>query len=418
MLTVWLIVVIVHPYFQFPEAFIEIIKELCLKESGQKTEKEFIRAISPEVAKLSDLFNHRTPESAIASTLTSPHYPLAYLAYFLPSNFFKIACLLLDLFKIKELQPSGSRGDGDDEKRPLKVLDLGAGPGTSALGLLDFCSRFPLPFFEGREIDYLAVDQDHRQLYYSTLLFNQYYRHLEPSLAAKKISFNYQISLKKVQMKPVEGGAKFDFILAGNLFNEIKRAGHSTESLAGWAKGLIDQLTPDGFLLIIEPALRKTSRDLLSFRNLTASQKIASVIAPCLHQGPCPIMEPGGSEKDWCHQEREWIPPEWVNRMDEAIGNRKETLKYSFLILSPPTRLPVHPSIRWRAVSQPIVSKGKMEFFLCNEQGRRRFYRVNREKSEANACFSEISRGDLVEIEPSDGSNGTRIGPSWQIKTC
>ncbi|MBI1820170.1 MAG: hypothetical protein HY036_06400 [Nitrospirae bacterium] len=406
-----------HPYFLFPQPVIQIIEELCLKESGQKTKKEFIHKISPEISKLSEIFNQRSHSHVLGSTLHSSHYPLAYIAYFLPSNFFKVSYLLLDFFQVTEALNFNSWKGNDQNPQPIRVLDLGSGPGTNVLSFLDFCGRFPIPFFENQKIDFLAVDQDSRQLGYSTALFSRYREILEPILISRNISFEYKVVQKKINLKRLDFKGNFDFIFMGNLLNEMKQNGHSSEALADWVQTLIAQLAPRGLIFIIEPALRKTSRDLLSLRNLISDKRTASVIAPCLHQGPCPIMTPEGSEKDWCHQEKEWEAPDWIHQIDGQIGNRKDSLKYSYLILTSPDCQPVHPAILWRAVSEVLSTKGKNELFLCNESGRRRFYLLNKEKSSTNQSFLEIKRGELVEIKAENPLNGTRVFPDWKIRS-
>ncbi|MHB8483908.1 MAG: small ribosomal subunit Rsm22 family protein [Nitrospiria bacterium] len=405
-----------HPYFQFPQPLIQIIEYLCLKESGQKNREDFVYKFSPEISKLSDIFNQRTLSNTLGSTLQSSYYPLAYIAYFLPSNFFKVPYLFLDLFQATGAAHFSSWKGGNQNSLTVSVLDLGAGPGTNVLSFLDFCGRFPLPFFENQKIDYLAVDQDGRQLSYSTVLFSRYHEISEPSLIRRGISFEYRVSQKKINVKSIDFKEEFDFIFIGNLLNEMKQNGHSPEALAAWIKSMVARLTPRGTIFIIEPALRKTSRDLLEIRNLIAAEGAASVIAPCLHQGPCPIMTPEGSIKDWCHQEKEWEAPEWIHQIDRQIGNRKDALKYSYLILTSPEWKPNHPPLLWRTVSEVLSTKGKNELFLCNASGRLRFYLLNKEENSANRSFSKIKRGELVEIKGKKPLTGTRVLPDWEIR--
>ncbi len=406
-----------HPYFQFPEPLIKIIEAFCLKETGYQTPDEFIKKFSPEIAKVSDLFNQKNGSGNIASTLSSPHFPTAYIAYFLPSNFFKIVALILDFHHASPSHPLFSRQEEASSDRPFRVLDLGAGPGTNGLGLLDFSARFSEPYFKNRQIEYLAVDQDLRQLRNFSLLFSSYFQTLEPALSQRGIRFKIQTIQKKISTKPPALDGKFDLIILGNLLNEMIQSGQTLSSLSEWVKNIMNnQLTSGGAVFIIEPALRKASRNLLALRDFIALQKKGSIRAPCLHQQPCPIMGPQGSEKDWCHQEKEWEAPGWIQRIDQEIGNRKDALKYSYLILSHPETVPVHPSFRWRVVSEVMESKGKKEAFLCNETGRTRFYLLDRECSESNHLFSTVKRGEIVEITRPEKLEGTRILPDWRVK--
>jgi ribosomal protein RSM22 (predicted rRNA methylase) len=405
-----------HPYFQFPEPLIKIIETFCLKETGYQSTDDFIKNFSPEIAKVSDLFNQRTGSDNIASTLSYPHFPIAYIAYFLPANFFKIAALILDFHRAAPFHPFFSRQEEASSERPFRVLDLGAGPGTNGLGLLDFMARFSEPFFKNRQIEYLAVDQDPRQLRNFSLLFSIYFPTLEAALSKRGIQFKIQTVQKKISTKQTASDGKFDLIILGNLLNEMIQNGQSISSLSEWVKNIMNnKLTSVGALFIIEPALRKASRNLLALRDLLALQKKGSIAAPCLHQQPCPIMGTQGSEKDWCHQEKEWAAPEWIQQIDREIGNRKDAFKYSYLILSDPETVPEHPPFRWRVVSEVMETKGKKEAFLCNETGRTRFYLLDREVSDSNHFFSTVKRGEIVEITGPERLEGTRILPDWRV---
>lgn len=405
-----------HPYFKFPEPLIKLIEAFCIKEAGFQTADDFIKKFSPEIGKVSDLFNQKTGSHDLASTLSSPHFPIAYIAYFLPSNFFKIAALILDLQKVSPFHPLLSGQGKAFSEKPFRVLDLGAGPGTNGLGLLDFSARYSHPFFKNRIIEYFAVDQDSRHLRNFSLLFSNYFKKVEAALSERNIRFNIKAVQKKISTNETPSEEKFDLIILGNIINEMIQNGKKLFSIAEWVINIMNnQLSSGGAIFIIEPALKKTSRNILSLRDILALQKKGSIIAPCLHQQPCPIMGPLGSEKDWCHQEKEWEAPGWIEQIDQEIGKRKDALKYSYLILSDPKPLPAYPSFRWRAVSEIIETKGKKEAFFCNERGRIRFYLLDRECSESNHLFSAIKRGDLVEITGMERLEGTRILPDWRV---
>ncbi|MBI3595088.1 MAG: hypothetical protein HY200_09030 [Nitrospirae bacterium] len=405
-----------QPYFEFPESFIKIIETLSLRESGHHRTEDFLKKVSPEIGRLSDLFNQKRGASPLSTTLTSGEYPLAYLSYFLPSNLFKLPAILLDFKRSHSNHPFFLEDSETALKNPFRILDLGAGPGTHGLGLLDFCGRHPEPFLRNRTVEYLAVDQDSRMLGYLKQLFSQYTRFLETVLAERAIRFIPRTIQEKVTTKFSESTGGFEMIILGNLLNEMIENGDSLSALSEWIRNLMTLLTPEGIIFVIEPALRKTSRNLLALRNLIVMQDSASIIAPCLHQHPCPIMEPQGSEKDWCHQEKEWGAPAWIQNIDQRIGLKKDALKYSYLILSRPGKAPHHSSQQWRMVSEIMTTKGKKEAFLCNESGRLRFYLLNREVRTSNQIFRDLKRGDLISIDRPDDLPGTRILPLWRVK--
>ena len=62
--------------------------------------------------------------------LDDPVHASAYLSYFLPVNLSKVQVLLDELLE--------NNGMDEASDRPMTVLDLGCGPGTGALALLDW----------------------------------------------------------------------------------------------------------------------------------------------------------------------------------------------------------------------------------------------------------------------------------------
>lgn len=401
-------------YFRFPESFISLLESVCLVESGKPTRHRFFRDIAPVISRLSDRFNRI---GALPEALDGPKGPfygkgehLAYLAYFLPANFFKMSYLLLECLE-------GIKGE-NPLPRKIEVLDLGAGPGTAGLGLLDFAARYPVPYFQNREISIRSVDREREFLRYSETLFCRYRDILAKPLAERSVELRFKTDQRKMPGNFPEDGSRYHFIFAGNLLNELNlnRSVKSLEKIGDWMAELLGLLEPGGRLILFEPALRDTSRDLLFLRNRLAETGRAAILFPCLHQGPCPILAPGGSEKDWCHQEKPWDPPEWISELDALTGKRKDSLKYSGLILCRSGPFVHCAPDEWRVVSEMIVTKGKKELILCNESGRKRFYLLDKEEADQNSEFSSLRRGDKVIITGGEGNGKNRIGPGWKIQ--
>lgn len=85
-------------------------------------------ALAQAVMNLSRLFTTTRP-SLSPRYLDDPAHAAAYLSYFLPVNLSKVQVLLDEL-------PNDSSHETPD--RPMAVLDLGCGPGTGAVALLDW----------------------------------------------------------------------------------------------------------------------------------------------------------------------------------------------------------------------------------------------------------------------------------------
>jgi hypothetical protein len=137
------------------------------------------------------------------------------------------------------------------------------------------------------------------------------------------------------------------------------------------------------------------------------------VFAPCLHAATCPAL---AHEGDWCHEDLEIDLPAWLVAPARAAGLRWQGLTFSYLVL----KNDVGPAAarRLRVISAPIVTKGKIEAFLCGDLGeahggggRIRAVRLDRDRGGDNAAWDELMRGDVLEIEPPPAPASTGGSP-------
>jgi ribosomal protein RSM22 (predicted rRNA methylase) len=213
--------------------------------------------------------------------------------------------------------------------------------------------------------------------------------------------------------KPLPDGP-YDTILAGHLLNELHRGERDPiarrASLVGAA---LRRLAPEGRLILIEPALRETSRDLLALRDRLLADGTAHVHAPCLMQAACPALARDG---DWCHAERVFSPPPEHAQLAEAARIHKDELKMSYLVLGrEPARS--HPADRFRVVSGPLDEKGKLVRIGCGPRGRHRLVLRERDVTAHNAAFESLSRGDVVHIGHTDEKgDGLRLAADAAVE--
>ncbi len=155
------------------------------------------------------------------------------------------------------------------------------------------------------------------------------------------------------------------------------------------------RLAESGSIVILEPALRGPTRELHALRDGLAESAL-DVFAPCLRTGPCPMLE---TERDWCHEDREFVLPPALVPVAKDAGLRFERLTYAYLTLRRDgLRLGDHVQGRGRVVSQPLISKGKRELFVCRDDGRVRLTRLDRHRREGNAEFDLAARGDVLQV--------------------
>jgi SAM-dependent methyltransferase len=308
----------------------------------------------------------------------------AYLAYFLPVNVAKIQSLLREM-----PVPSSERMNREGR---FRVLDLGCGPGTGALAVLDRAASVSAQ--AGVEVEIVAIDRSAQALHDCERLLGRHRRtHANKRATMHAVQGRLPKDLSKV------GQNTFDLIIAANLLNEMLRD-HSqpVSTLSLLLTACASLLAEDGTLLVLDPALRETARTLHHVRDALLGHPAApfTVYSPCLHHRACPALV---KPTDWCHEERPWTPPAFVAAIDREVGFVKDALKFSYLLLRKDGRtiVPREPDC-YRVVSELREMKGEKRAWLCHEGGRPEVGRLNRERSEANAAVEVWHRGAIVRV--------------------
>lgn len=352
---------------------------------GKSYTAEEIEALAPHVLKLSTLLT-KEREAIPASYLADPRLREAYTAYFLPANLHKIHLPLSELDK----HPSGLL-----KKERLQILDIGTGPGTAILGTLDFLIGREAATF----LQFTAVDPVPENLRIAQELFVEALRAAPGRAGMTTIHSSLECRGEKNFAPTLPQGKVFDMIILSNSLNEIAR--NSADRPGARAAMLRNLLTghmaDDGCCVIIEPALRETSRELLQVRDMLLSEGFG-IYSPCLCAAPCPALE---HAKDWCHEDIPWEPPAVIQELDRLTGLRKDSLKFSYMVIRKDrhTLTDLFPAGAWRVVSEPLLSKGKLEMYVCGAGGRKIAMRLDRDRSPANAAFDSLARGSLVAFE-------------------
>jgi ribosomal protein RSM22 (predicted rRNA methylase) len=226
--------------------------------------------------------------------------------------------------------------------RPRRVLDLGAGTGAAGRAVRG-CF--------GEDVELVAVD-----------------RVPGPGILVADV-------LRGVGAAGVSG--RFDLIVSAHLLNELSlNLDGRARLVEGWCRDLLET---DGTCVVIEPALRETSRALLGVRDRLLAAGL-HVEEPCFCQSPCPALQ---RESDWCH-----------DSAGVLVAGRSR-VDFSYLVLRRSGAAAVDPG-RYRVVSDPIKDKGRLRFFVCGVAGRFPLMRLDRDCSAANHALDQARRGDIV----------------------
>ncbi len=305
----------------------------------------------------------------------------AYLLYYSTANMLKPWRPLRELSAARALPVD----------RPLRVLDLGAGPGTAAAGLAALLPELLAVPPSDLHIAITALDAVGANL--------AMYRQVAAEAARMSgCGITVETAIADVGAS-TETGEAFDLVLAMNVVNELPPAKRAR--FLAWSA---EQLGEAGHLLIIEPALRETSRDLLTLRD-AAVQDGWTVCSPCLRQADCPALE---KPTDWCHDDVSWQRPEFIEILDEGMGNIKKSLKYSYLLLNrhgaefTPEGEPARSGQLQRVVSERFDEKGRVWWHMCGREGRQVCQRNHRDRTPGNEPADTVQRYDIIALQDAE----------------
>jgi SAM-dependent methyltransferase len=342
-------------------------------------------ALSAAVAEVSRTYTRRRQslgrgESDVAARC-------ARLRFFLPRDYPKVQGPLAELL----------RAGAVARKRELSILDLGSGPGTTALG----AARMLLDAGVCERVAVTAVDLDGEALALGEALARDLI-----DREGWALSWRSRAEPLSIQHLPrAAGGGHHDLILMGLVLNELDVQRPDEDAAAATRfealQALGRRLAPDGAMVILEPALRTEARMLSRVRDLLAAEPDGPhVFAPCLHRGACPML---ARERDWCHERLPLALPTGLAAVARDAGLRDAQLTYSYLTLTAADRslaeLGGAEEAPLRLVSGPLRSKGKLELLACAAGAPRSLRRLDRRQSDENQLLDALGRGSVIAVQ-------------------
>jgi ribosomal protein RSM22 (predicted rRNA methylase) len=294
--------------------------------------------------------------------------------------FFTVADAMKIAIPLAELAGRGAL----PARRPLRIVDLGAGCGAMSLGI----------------VATLATDATGEAAFEMTLIDRDVDALRIAAAAIRDLSTKRGVvagvttRVADVESTSLPGA---DLVVMGTVLNELDLPARLTvveHALAATAA--------DGAVIIIEPALRETSRALHELRDAIIGAGKAHIFAPCTRKlAPCPML---ANPDDWCHEDRLVELPPRTAELARLTHLRDSGMKFSYLVLRHDAAPLVDAPGAWRVVSAPFTAKGKQEVFGCSDAGRVPLRLLKRNRTEANRAFERAKRGDVIVTEsPVDG---------------
>jgi precorrin-6B methylase 2 len=301
--------------------------------------------------------------------------------------FFTIADAMKVAVPIAELAGRGAL----PARRPLRIVDIGAGCGAMSLGLVAHLS-YDAP--GDAAFDIVAIDQDVDALRIAGAALR--------GLAARR---DIELSVTTRAADVAETSLPHaDIALLGTVLNELP----APERLALVQRALA-AIGPDGSVIAIEPALRETTRNLHEVRDAILTAGAAHVFAPCTRRcAPCPAL---ANPDDWCHEDRSIELPRRTAELARLTHLRDSGMKFSYLVLRhADAPLVEQGGAAWRMVSAPRPAKGKLEIYGCSDAGRVPLRLLKRNRAAANRGVEDARRGDVLVVDAPVESERVEIG--------
>lgn len=267
-----------------------------------------------------------------------------------------------------------------DSKR---VLDYGSGLGCAMWAYALAMQSAGLM----HTVDFTAMDRSKKGLADAEELFKLFVvsKNLPKHNLSIKISDAFDPRTSK-QMESIP--APFDTIICSNMINELIQL--SIPKTLLFLKLLVGKLSPHGQLVIVEPALNQTSRNLTLLRDKLIEKESCYTPLPCGHQGGCPLNK---EPRDWCHFQVDWTPPNLRKRFEKGLDHQSGNLKYSYLVVKKSKDLV--PQKYYRVISDKLYERdGHTAWLLCSDTAKLKLLIPNPEVKAPPYKF--LKRGDLV----------------------
>ncbi len=249
---------------------------------------------------------------------------LAYGLFFFPRTWAMCRFPLNEIIQFRRWLPAL------DAKTPFQILDLGCGTGAASLSAAHGLRQAGL----SNQIEIHAVDHSRGALKQMEALLeagsNQHFANCSLKTEVREL-LNFPPQLKQ---------AHYHLILCSFALNELSASQREFDPVK-WLANLKPSLREGGLVLVIEPALRATARQLQATADHLIHENTYHNWGPYLHDGPCPMLK---GERFWNHECRRWTPPNSLELLNRKLWRSVSELKFSYTALGLNSAPAVHPS--------------------------------------------------------------------------
>ncbi|MEM6823268.1 MAG: small ribosomal subunit Rsm22 family protein [Verrucomicrobiota bacterium] len=341
-----------------------------------------LQKLEPIISRISDVFTWLREED-ISENYRDPLQVVAYGLFFFPQTFCRFSFPIHELVERHQWMPPTDR--------PLRILDLGCGSGAATFS----CIHQLTQYFPGISLSCVGVDQSSENIKFARSLGDSWTQnHATANVQLKWIRQNITGSGFSWERSPFN--QPWDFILMSFSFSEFV-TGLEPDDIHTALFELGNALGDKGICLLTEPALQETSILVETLRDAVASSDFFTVLAPCLHQTPCPALT---GKTFWCHEVRKWKPPQTLATLNTRLHRDIRFLKFSFLsfqrgVLSQSQK---ESPESFRLVSPVSKKAGQLVCKGCAADGRINTYEWLTRHLEKNQIKNQLGleRGDQV----------------------
>ncbi|MFP4521902.1 MAG: small ribosomal subunit Rsm22 family protein [Fibrobacterota bacterium] len=301
----------------------------------------------------------------VSSGYMNKEYLSAYTAYYWPVSFTQFCRIL----------------DGIAGFKPKSMLDFGCGTGAASAAGAAYGAH-SVSLYDRSEKASAEATNILDYIYDGALCI----RKIPPSIPGKTFPFSET--------------KEYDLITAGHVLNEIdpEKGASGTMDTVLWLIGLLSR---QGRIIIVEPALKRTSESLIMLRDMLLDEKDVFIEAPCVYSGKCPVLK--RSSTNTCHGVWDWTPPERIKKSARNMGRTdRDKVKCSYLVLKKGTASAKNKTkgdFSGIVVSDIMTNKsGRARLLVCSEEGRISFSAPRNGSGNAFNKFMNLKKGDRITV--------------------